>query len=441
MKPNQTISNRWHTAATYAAALCLLIAPFRGSTGWRAALLVLALIFMLMAAKYRRQALWTMPAHASVFYAVSAWALALLVGCLASPEQWHQLNSWKGEVLTPLLALPVFFALTKNHRDARRWLLVLATGLIGLTSLAILNQFDPVDAMTMPAFGGIGPYSTWLVTLCPLLVLAWRLSPARDDARNNAGDAMPDTTLQLPRKIHACVLAAVVLILVSAYLTANRAIWVCFALMLLVYAGLSIMLAGPQRRYLGQWAALVLVGSMVFIGLFIAATEQRFNGKPPGGGGTIEMVTHDNRGVIWREAIALVAEKPFTGYGYGRDVLEKTMSGRFTEPLDKALFIQGHNLVLNQVLQIGVVGAVLILAVFMSLIHAFSNMLRGPALARTAGLCGLILVVGVFTRNMVDDFFIRQNAILFWAIVGMLLGLGLKLGKDQVKLNSTDKSA
>ena len=95
---------------------------------------------------------------------------------------------------------------------------------------------------------------------------------------------------------------------------------------------------------------------------------------------------------------------------------------------------------LNQVLQIGVWGAVLILAVFMSLIHAFSNMLRGPALARTAGLCGLILVVGVFTRNMVDDFFIRQNAILFWAIVGMLLGLGLNLGKDQVKLNSTDKS-
>ena len=96
---------------------------------------------------------------------------------------------------------------------------------------------------------------------------------------------------------------------------------------------------------------------------------------------------------------------------------------RFTLPLDKALFIQGHNMVLNQLLQIGVIGAALLIAMFASLLLVFANMLRGSVCRQTVGLCGVLLVVGVFARNMVDDFFIRQNAILFWAIVGMLLGL------------------
>lgn len=423
MKPTQIIAARWQTAAVYAAALCLLIAPFRGTTGWRAALLVLAVIFIAMAVKHRHPASWTMPAPVAVFYSVSAWALALLVACLASPDRWHQLNSWKGEVLTPLLAFPVFFMLTKNRRDAARWLLVLAVGLIGLTSLAILNRYDPVDAVTMPAFGGIGPYSTWLITLCPLLVLAWELGDAK--LKCVPLPLSPGLSPHLfSHLIRALTVLAMVLILISAFLTTNRAIWFCFALTLVVFAGLSMVQTTLNRRKMAQLAALVITGGVLFTALFFTANEQRFNGKPPGGGGTIDMVTHDNRGVIWQEAMALIAEKPFTGYGYGRDVLEKIMSARFTAPLDKALFIQGHNLVLNQVLQIGVAGAVLILAVFISLIHAFSKMLRGTGLARIAGLCGLLLVVGVFTRNMVDDFFIRQNAILFWAMVGMLLGLG-----------------
>jgi hypothetical protein len=31
-------------------------------------------------------------------------------------------------------------------------------------------------------------------------------------------------------------------------------------------------------------------------------------------------------------------------------------------------------------------------------------------------------VAGVFLKNMTDDFFVRENALLFWALVGMSLG-------------------
>ena len=413
MKTTDRLSDRWHAAATYAAALCLLVAPFRGSTGLRAGLLVLAVVFIAIVAQRQRDWSWTIPVPRYIGYSAGLWALALFGCALWASDRWHQVGMWKSEVLTPLLALFVFYALTKNQTDARRWLLALLLGLIGLSAMVTLNVFDPVDVVTMPAFGGIGPYSTWLITLCPLLPLAWNLNLAK------------------PRITRSLTIVAMALILISAFLTTNRAIWICFALMLAMFAWLLFMLADQDRRKLGKLAALVIVGGALFAALFFAATELRFKGKPPGEGGTIEMVTHDNRGVIWREAVALIAEKPFTGYGVGRDVLEKTMSARFTEPLDKALFIQGHNIVLNQFLQIGVLGAVLILAVFFSLIHAFAGMLRGTAVMRIAGLCGLLLVTGVFVRNMVDDFFIRQNAILFWAIVGMLLGLGSRRIESQ----------
>jgi hypothetical protein len=32
------------------------------------------------------------------------------------------------------------------------------------------------------------------------------------------------------------------------------------------------------------------------------------------------------------------------------------------------------------------------------------------------------MVAGLFLTNMTDDLFIRQSALLYWAIVGMVLG-------------------
>jgi uncharacterized membrane protein YjjP (DUF1212 family) len=39
-----------------------------------------------------------------------------------------------------------------------------------------------------------------------------------------------------------------------------------------------------------------------------------------------------------------------------------------------------------------------------------------------AGICGVMLVVGVVARNLTNDFFQRDLALLFWSIAGMLLG-------------------
>ncbi len=464
--------------AVYAATACLFVAPFRGATGLRAGLLALAFLLIVLVAiadnianhstvkqstdsenanKSTKRS-WHASMPRSITYSTAAWGLALLIGSALSDDPMRSMGSWKGDVLTPLLALFVFFALTRSMNDAKRWLMALFLGLIGLTGAAIFNVFVPVDALTMPAFGGVGAYSAWLVTLCALLPLAWLLWPSwpslpwQDDVHSpSAQVTLPKT----PALARCLTVMAMVMILVSAFLTTNRAIWICFGVMLVTFAATSIYASHnpdaksklskssktsmPASRWL-RMIALVVVGGVVFTTLFFATTEMRFHGQPPGGGGAVEMVTHDNRGVIWKEALELIAAKPLTGYGYGRETLEEIMSARFTQPLDKALFIQGHNMALNQMLQIGVIGAVLLITLFANLFFVFANMLRRNIFMQTLGLCGLLLVVGVFARNMVDDFFIRQNAILFWAIVGMLLGLsGIDKSSDSGERSQSEK--
>jgi len=41
---------------------------------------------------------------------------------------------------------------------------------------------------------------------------------------------------------------------------------------------------------------------------------------------------------------------------------------------------------------------------------------------RLAGLAGTTMVAGVLARNMANDFFVRDGALLFWALAGMLFG-------------------
>jgi len=43
------------------------------------------------------------------------------------------------------------------------------------------------------------------------------------------------------------------------------------------------------------------------------------------------------------------------------------------------------------------------------------------------GICGIAVTIAMVTKNMTDDLFWRTDALLFWALVGLLLGYGTRL--------------
>ena len=54
-------------------------------------------------------------------------------------------------------------------------------------------------------------------------------------------------------------------------------------------------------------------------------------------------------------------------------------------------------------------------------LHAAAGLREAPP-RRHVAVLGLVLVAGFALRNMTDDFLVRHNAVLAWALAGALLG-------------------
>jgi O-antigen ligase len=71
----------------------------------------------------------------------------------------------------------------------------------------------------------------------------------------------------------------------------------------------------------------------------------------------------------------------------------------------------------------GVPGMIAILLLFLTLLRKFWELSRADdRIVAMAGICGVLLVVGVVARNLTNDLFQRDLALLYWAIAGMLFG-------------------
>jgi O-antigen ligase len=148
----------------------------------------------------------------------------------------------------------------------------------------------------------------------------------------------------------------------------------------------------------------------------------------------------DLRPRVWKKVGEEILAHPLTGIGFGRDVMGKAHPSllpadddSFWHPhnglilAENKVFWHSHNLVLNYGISAGVPGMVAVLALFAALGWRFWQLaLRGERLGRLSGLAGAVMVAGVFTRNMANDFFVRDGALLFWALAGMLFGYALR---------------
>jgi O-antigen ligase len=187
--------------------------------------------------------------------------------------------------------------------------------------------------------------------------------------------------------------------------------------------GLRGLHSSRERLRVVSVSALLLF----VIGAFMAGSMQfRAQAAPPGSQGPLAFLLGDSRAPIWRVALDMIGERPLAGLGYANPELGDLFSARFDDPLFRQVFRHAHNVVLDYALQMGVTGALVVVLLFGTLAAAFYRRARGHGLARLAGVCGVALVVGMFLRNMTDDFFSRHGVLFFAAVAGMLLGLGTR---------------
>ena len=393
--------------AALIAGAGIFIAPFRGTAGFRATLLAIAALAIVDAHRRSGQLRLLVPPDLPLRLAVAAWVLCAIAWSFVGPAWLGSLATVKGDIVIPIVAFLVFYALTRTRRDFMRWVWVLAAGLVVLTAMVIREPYDPSVAAPEPAYVTVGWLTLWLVVVAPALVVPLFAS------RRGGG------TLQ------AVVLVGVsgACLLVAASLSGNRVIWACFAAMVVVATALGLRGLTTARE---RWR-LILIASVPLLisGVFLADSMRfRVEATASAGQGPISFMLNDSRVPIWREALAMIGEHPLAGFGYANPDIGDAFSARFDDPVFRQIFRHAHNVVLDYTLQMGVTGGIVVVALFAALAWAFFRRARARGLARLAGLCGIALVTGVFLRNMTDDFFARHGILIFAAVAGMFLGLG-----------------
>jgi O-antigen ligase len=207
-----------------------------------------------------------------------------------------------------------------------------------------------------------------------------------------------------------------------ALLSAQRALWPALGLQAALVCvwlwQVRAVAVGPVRLALAGTILLALIGTGIYV-----SDQYRTGGNPE----SPLAMGKDMRPRVWKKIGEEILAHPLSGAGFGLGVMGKAYPALL--PGDGKVFWHPHNLVLNYGISAGVPGMVAVLALFAALAWRFWQLaLRGERLARLAGLAGAAMVAGVLARNMANDFFVRDGALLFWALAGMLFGYALRRG-------------
>jgi O-antigen ligase len=375
----------------------LFILPFPGTVALR----LMCLVAMALIAAFSWRSLAPPPVPCR--WAIALWAGVVLASLVWAVDPAYSLREIKNEIGYSLAAGITFFAWTRDEGRLRLAGLALLAGFTAISVSVISGYAWHGEWPAYAFYGGFGAISTYLVTVCPVLILAivsWR-----------------------PRDAGRWVVASGLLFLAVALLSVQRVLWPAIALQaVLSGAWLWRTAGGPLKSSRLVWTSLVLL-ALLAGGLY---ASERLRTK--GNSDAPTAMQQDLRPHFWKEVILRIAEHPLRGAGFGQRAMSKAYPDLI--PAENPLLWHAHNLVLNYGISEGIPGMIAVLVLFAAIGWRFWRLaLAGRRPENLAGLAGAVMVLGVFTRNMTNDFFMRDGALLFWAIAGMLFGYALRRPK------------
>jgi O-antigen ligase len=394
-----------------AAAVNLALLPTGALTFWRSLSFGLGALLALLlvgGAITRRAEPIPSPGYAVLLPVLvwSAWATASLLWSV-HPE--YSADELKREVGWNLLTMIIFYV---AGYDWHAWRVLVRTALGALAVMSALALgFAAVHGSWAKGnwHTGVGAYATYLVIAAPLLLVL--LAPPPAGFRDGKG----------PVAIGLLLLA---LLLAAARMTDNRMVWVALAASCATAAGLAgfrwrATLAQAPARWLAPLLVLLVALGM----LFTDAAREKAKAHFPPDTTVAQTFEHDPRLVLWNHTVARIAERPWTGFGFGKSILENDLRGELHDPL----LIHAHNIFIAQWLQTGVVGVAAFTALLMAIGWRYLRFYRAQSdTLALLGLLGLTLLAGFVVKNLTDDFLVRSNAKEFWALNALILGWGTR---------------
>jgi hypothetical protein len=377
---------------------------------------------------------------------LGAWALWTLTSAVWSFDPAATLHAWLDEVAYPLASFYAFWLVGKESLNQRRLQTVAwaACLILAIASVVWFNSLDPATPKPglLHYYARVGHTSTLALMAIPLF--ASMAADARTRIRGLTG-------------ILFCV--------VIGGATLNRFFWIALAVV-------AVVLLWPRssRDRMRAWTALgaLLLATLVAVGfsnklrLISAASnaEKASATRPlpmsainvvrviarapdmqartadlvpaPRAGGIIDRLrvasgmnramASDARPRIWEFYGSQVSSHPWFGIGFGKPLPSLAYGSLIPDDLvklDGNVRTHAHNIFLNTLLQVGVVGLIIQIAIFACLAYQFFAARQAyPQLFRA----GIALILGMLAKNLTDDFMWQSTMLMFWSYCGWLLG-------------------
>ncbi len=408
-------------AAVIASALIVLF-PLHDTATPR--YFLLAALIGLAAAAGGRAAWSAIPARWLVV-ALLAWSLAT---SLWSPDPRHSFGEWRPDLMAPVLAYLAGAALVATGGlDPDRTLRVavplssLALGALSLYAFEAVRGVLPAVplypkhglVLTMPrAYLGVG-YAAALATLLLPFALWFAVHERRP----------------LRRLVHVLGVLGLVLTFVAAR---NRASLLMLPLLMLAMAWVFLRIAGPRRsgsddrgrgRLRAGIVALVLVMAFAAFATHVTRIKvETTRGLSPGDSAAV-VLARDPRLPIWRLYASHLPSVWLAGAGFGRGTPAAAfglIGRRDIKAIDDFADSHAHNWLFDVLLQTGIVGLVLTVAVLGGFVRRGWR-IAGSGRVPVAGLgaAGIGMVIAMLLKNTTDDYMVHAPATAFWLLAAL----------------------
>ena len=388
------------------AAAFLLIAPFPSSAGWRVFFLLSAFAALLWEARPQGQSLELRKLPRALVVAALAW-FALCVASLAwSVDPGYTLQEIRRELLYGAIAFVVFFVGSREPAYLHLWVKTLLLGALILGVGEWLRLLLPTTTLLQKASMEPGPFSTHVLMVAPLLVIVvWP----------------PPTGMG---KSVALTVAAGVALVAAGLAGESRILWLAL-LIAVVVAFATFWMETPSHHPARNAAKRAFLIALALLTVLMAISAEYKLRYYPRAGTAMESLAYDERQFVWEAALRKVLEQPWLGHGYGREIVAKDIQRAMESSGSRNRLNHGHNVFLDAALQLGALGVIAFATLLGAVACALAALRRregGTALA----IAGLALLAGYLVKNLTDDFFFRPSSLVFWAIAGMLLGIGAR---------------
>ncbi|HZQ74415.1 MAG TPA: O-antigen ligase family protein [Burkholderiales bacterium] len=386
--------------AAWIAALFLDSVLFSHTVALRLALLFAGAALVAGTVIRRSPSLRPVPPIWPAFALWGTWAAFSISWSL---DAGRSAKEFQNEIVYAALALWVCYVAAQARMAHRVIVRVVALGSTAVCLVAVCAFFF---RPSWDWHGGPGTHSSTLITLMPCAAMtAWYAYRSKWSWR-----------------AQSLVWLLAALLFLSAYTTLNRTIWIAY-LSQITLMGALLALRGRERQPPAALVRQRAAALAIVIAMAVAATAiVRHIQSQREASGSAPEISRDARWNLWPLILERVENRPLTGFGFGRGLLRHPL----TQEMNEGNLWHSHNLVLDELVQTGLVGLLLLAGLLAATLREGWRSLRNPDddLRAACGVALIAVVAGMLIRNMTDVLWVRQSALLYWGIVGVLLAWG-----------------